>query len=217
MKNQLVNNKKNIWQPHKKQDKNKGRLILGMFLASIITFIISPFLLPDSYSWVEHTTSQASAQGVEGAWMGRFGFLFLGFGVILLTSLSRRKWSRAAYWFHFSFGVFMIAVAVFSSKSWVEGMRYDPVEDLLHSLFATFMGFSFSFGVFFRAWQRRENSGAIWILDFFAVFSAIVFPLLMGYFPATSGLWQRILFAVAFLWYGKEPLETREKGIQKNY
>jgi hypothetical protein len=47
--------------------------------------------MPADYSWVSNTTSESAAQGVQGAWMARLGFVLFGMSVILLVAESRRR------------------------------------------------------------------------------------------------------------------------------
>ncbi len=44
--------------------------ILGFLVASATSLALAPTLMPESYSWVSHTTSESAAQGV-GAWLAR--------------------------------------------------------------------------------------------------------------------------------------------------
>ncbi len=176
--------------------------VLVMLALSMTALLMAPMLMPGGYSWLIHTTSESAAQGLAGAWLARLGFLLFGLAVLWLASASDHTWSRAAVWMHIGFGVMMVATAAFSHRPFLPGVPFDPVEDWLHSFTATLMGFAFSFGVFFRFLQR-ENS-AMRILDLAALASAIFIPLLMMNFPGITGLVQRLMFLVAYLWYGTE-------------
>jgi len=87
-------------------------------------------VLDESYSWVEHTTSQAGGQGVEGAWMARLGFVLFGLAVICLAHCKAGTWRRPATALHVAFGAYLFAVAAFSLRSWQDGMPFDRTEDL---------------------------------------------------------------------------------------
>lgn len=56
--------------------------VLVLLGVSAVALAVAPVVLDESYSWVEHTTSQAGGQGVDGAWMARLGFLLFGLAVI---------------------------------------------------------------------------------------------------------------------------------------
>ena len=88
--------------------------------------------MPDSYHWIEHTTSESAAQGITGAWLARLGFLLFGLAVTWLAVIMNPVWARGAVWMHTAFGIFMLATAAFSVRSWLEGVAFNPVEDGLH-------------------------------------------------------------------------------------
>lgn len=176
-------------------------LLLALSLAALLT---APILMPVEYSWISHTTSESAAQGLEGAWLARLGFLLLGFAVLWLARASAVIWARAGVWMHLAFGVLMISTAVFSHRPFFEGVPFNPVEDLLHSITAKVMGFAFSFGVLVHYFQRRRGMSAGRVLDLVALVSAMLIPLLMMNLPGMGGLVQRLMFLVAYLWYGCE-------------
>ena len=62
----------------------QGAVLAGL-VASGLALALSPALLPENYTWVSNTTSEAAAQRVEGAWLARLGFLL--FGLFLSTGL----------------------------------------------------------------------------------------------------------------------------------
>ena len=171
---------------------------------SVVALLAAPALMPEGYSWLTHTTSESAAQGLEGAWVARTGFVMLGFAVLWLVAAAFRTWSRGATWMHLTFGVMMIGTAVYSHRPFIAGVPFDPIEDWLHSFTATLMGFAFSLGVYFRLLQRRRVDRKLLVLDLAALISAIGIPLLMMNYPGLSGLVQRVMFLVAYLWYSTE-------------
>ena len=98
----------------------------------------------------------------------------------------------------------MISTAAFSHQPFIDGVPFDAIEDLLHSITATLMGFAFSFGVLARFLLRSKKRSAAGLLDLVAVVAAMVFPLLMAAQPTLAGLFQRLMFFTAYAWYGKE-------------
>jgi hypothetical protein len=179
-------------------------VLTGLCL-SVLALALAPALMPDSYSWLEHTTSESAAQGVDGAWLARFGFLAFGLSVLALAAARNPVWGPAGAWLHRGFGVFMVAAAVFSSRSWVAGAAYDPVEDVLHSVAATAMGFAFAVGIAaVLVHATREQRRRRWPLDALAVAAAVLLPLGMVGLPEAAGAFQRTMFAVAYTWYATE-------------
>lgn len=77
-------------------------------------------------------------------------------------------------------------------------------------LTATLMGFAFAFGVLARLIQREAGGKAGRLLDGTAVAAATLLPLLMVSQPEVIGLLQRTMFAVAYIWYGREAFQLRQ-------
>ncbi len=85
--------------------------ITVLLLGALLAFGFAPTLMPDSYSWVEHGISESAAQGVEGAWLARFGFIFYGLAVVWLVGHRSRTWGPVATVLFAVFGGSMFAVA----------------------------------------------------------------------------------------------------------
>lgn len=100
----------------------------------------------------------------------------------------------------------MFAVAAFSLQSWIPDAPYDTTEDLLHSVFATAMGFAFAFGVLAVAVCRHQNEHHWRFLDGVAVLASVVLPIAMSIYGNADGVLQRIMFLIAYIWYGIESL-----------
>lgn len=164
----------------------------------------APLALDDSYSWVAHTTSEAGAQGVRHGWVARAGFLTCGLAVFWIADRRSAAWRIPGTVLHRAFATGMIAVAVFSTEPWIEGVPFDGTERTLHSVAATVMGFAFAFGVVAVATGRQPMRWRP--LDLVAVGSSVVLPLAMSRFGSVDGVLQRVMFAVAFVWYGGESL-----------
>jgi hypothetical protein len=178
--------------------------IVALLFLSAVTLLAAPTLMPAGYGWLTHTTSESAAQALEGAWLARLGFILFGLAVIWLASFKSGVWARTAVWCHLVFGVCMVGTAAFSHQPWLDGIPFDPIEDFLHSLTATVMGFAFAFGVVARLLQREGEDRVGRLLDVTAVAAATFLPLLMATQPAIIGLLQRTMFAVAYIWYGRE-------------
>jgi hypothetical protein len=187
-------------------------------LASLVCLAVSagalgaaPVLMPASYSWLAHTTSESAAQGLAGAWLARLGFLALGAGVLLLAASARQRWGPPAAGLHGAFGAFMVATAAFSARPWEPDAPFDAIEDLLHSVAATAMGFAFAFGVAAVAWRLLRDGGRLRWRDGVAVAASVVLPLAMMRWDGYAGLLQRPIFVVAYVWYGLEALQERPR------
>ncbi len=66
--------------------------VLGGLGLSAVALAVAPLFVPSDYSWTSHTTSEAAAQGIEGAWMAQLGFLLLGLAVMVLSTGAARRW-----------------------------------------------------------------------------------------------------------------------------
>ncbi|WP_123534148.1 DUF998 domain-containing protein [Halosimplex salinum] len=172
--------------------------------ASALALAVAPLFMPEGYSWVTHTTSESAAQGLGEAWIARLGFLSFGLGVIWLAAERRAAWQRWTSVFHAGFGVFMVATAVFSTRSWDAAMPYSPVEDALHSVTATLLGFCFAFGVLTLSLRRLKEQRAVRWFDLFALGATVAVPAAMTLLAQFAGVFQRIMFLVAYVWYLRE-------------
>jgi hypothetical protein len=175
---------------------------------SAFALALAPLLMPDSYSWVSHTTSESAAQGVSGAWLARLGFLVFGLVVLWLAAFAGARWGRWGRLFHGMFGVLMAATAAFSHRPFEPGIMFDRTEDLLHSVTATAMGFAFAIGVVAVMVSRPGRLTSRHALDAAALVASVVIPLSMVAWSRNAGLLQRSMFLVAYLWYGTEALDT---------
>ena len=147
------------------------------------------------------TTSESGAQGISGAWLARLGFLLFGLAVLWISLSSRYKWGRFALIMHCGFAVCMIGNAVFSSRPWLATMPFDLIEDVLHSWMSDLVGTAFSMGVLAILFQRQKTERLSIAIDLIALVTAIVISIAMFLWSGIDGLIQRIMFAVAYLWY----------------
>ncbi len=178
---------------------------------SAASLALAPTLMPDSYSWTAQTTSESGAQGVEGAWLARLGFLLLGLAVIWLAVLARAAWGRWGTALQLSFGAFMLATAAFSTRPWEEGARFDRTEDDLHTVASTAVGFSFAFGVLAVSLQRDTDRIRARAFDLIAVATAgLVLPVCMTIWGEAEGVLQRAIFLVAYAWYAAAALRLSD-------
>jgi hypothetical protein len=185
-------------------DRSRQAGILALLALSATCLALAPLALPPSYSWILHTTSEAAAQRVAGAWVTRSGFLLFGFAVLWLTSFAGRRWGRWGALLLGTFGVMMLMTAAFSHRPWVPDAPFDHFEDLLHSVTATSMGFAFAAGVVAVGVGRSDASRLDRSGDTLAVIASVVIPMAMSQGTALTGALQRLMFLVAYIWYARE-------------
>ena len=184
-----------------------GGAVAGLAV-SALALALAPLLMPPSCSWVAQTTSESAGQGVAGAWLARGAFLLFGTVVVLIAALARGRWGRWGAGLHTAFGVSMVAAGAFSARAWDERLPFSQLEDLLHSVAATAMGFAFALGVAFVALERWKQHRAWRLIDLAAVTASVALPLAMATATDLAGLFQRAMFLVAYLWYGLEAAEA---------
>jgi hypothetical protein len=177
-----------------------ARVPRSLLLAAAALLAAAPLMMPDSYSWVEHTTSESAAQGVPGAWVARAGFVAFGVGVAAITWRSRRVWNPLTVIAHAGFAVCMVGAAVFSTRSWLD-VPFDETQDALHSLAASTIGFSFVLGVVSSLFDRAGSRRSIRVVDVLAVAASVAIPMAMFNLDGVAGVMQRVMFAVALWWY----------------
>lgn len=189
---------------------------LPLLLASAALVVVAAWAMPESYSWRSLSVSESAAQGQRHGWIARLAFLGFGAAVLLVALCMRGCWPRLTYWAHLAFAAAMAGAAAFSHAPWQPGVPTDLTEDLLHSVFATGMGFAFCAGVVARCLQRGPRAVLGRSLDVAALLVATTLPLLLASASASAGLAQRVMFAVAYLWFGREALiaigAVRESG-----
>jgi hypothetical protein len=176
--------------------------LMAALASSMLLIALAPTVLPQSYSWVELGTSEAAAQGIAGAWVTRAGFVLFGLAVLGVCVIRHRAWGTLATGLHGCFGVGMVMVAVYSHAPWEAGAPYVELEDQLHSVFASVVGFSFIAGVATTLVVRRPRTPAIVLGDVAVLIISGIVPLLMA--APVWGVLQRLMFFTAAAWYASE-------------
>ncbi len=189
---------------------HKQTTILSLLACSVLSLLAAPLLMPESYYWIEHTTSESGAQGVDGAWLARLGFVLYGVAVLMLIIL-RTQWTILSRVIHTIFGLAMIGNAVFSSRPWIPDWPFGVLEDTLHSWMSGIVGTAFTLGVL-SVFLKRMNADALTrTFDWLAIMISIVISILMfTSADAYAGLIQRIMFAVSYAWYVKETVDRND-------
>ena len=181
---------------------------IALLAASAGLLATAPTLMPESYDWVRHTTSESAAQGVDGAWMARLGFLCFGCGAVCLALAASGRWHWSAIAFASAFGVFMVGTAAFSNRPWEPGAPYDDVEDLLHSVTSFGVGMSFAFTVVGVTVRRGPGEPVLRAFDVVAIAASVVLPLSMSAWDDATGVLQRAMFGIAYVWFGMEAVRA---------
>lgn len=179
---------------------------LMLLVGSAACVSAAPWAIRASYSLIRFTVSKSAAQGVPGGWVTRLGFVLLGLSVLIISSLADRRWNRLGRWSHRIYALAVIGAAAFSDAPWT-GIAYDEVENSLHTAAAVAAGVAFSVGVLAVAFHEdRRVPAAMQLFDWAAVGAAIIVGPVMFMFAGVSGITQRIMFAIAYLWYAGEAL-----------
>lgn len=96
------------------------------------------------------------------------------------------------------FGLGLVFTGVFNHAPIIEGIIYNSMEDNLHSVFASIVGFSFTLYAISSAFIEKEVKHKV--MDIIAGLTATFLSMLMGYIPDYSGIWQRAIFIISFTW-----------------
>ncbi len=171
--------------------------IAGMVLA----ILVGPYFSHPDYSSLMHRTSQMAGQNMPNAWIMRTGFLAFGAGV-LISALMIWSRGRVIAGALAVFGAAMAGVGLWSAAPIDPAMGFDPAEDMVHSMMANVMGTAFCVAAVARLWRAGwpGHDGLSWI----AAVASIALPLAMLQFPDVAGAMQRAMFAISFLWIGRQ-------------
>lgn len=186
---------------------------LAVFVVLLLAFsgvlvVVAAGAMPDGYSWRGHSISESAAQGQEHAWIARLAFLCFGTAVLALSLAARAHWPRVTYWMQLTFAGCMFGSAAFSHAPWMPGAPSDAFEDLVHSVCATGMGFAFCIGVLGRLAHRPESDRIGRVLDILALAAAVLLPLVLAFATTLGGVAQRVMFTIAYVWFGREAVRV---------
>lgn len=180
--------------------------VIPLLALSAVLVLLAAYAMPDGYSWRVHSISESAAQRQYNGWIARLSFLCFGVAVLTLSLCMRGRWPRLTYWGNLVFAASMFGAAAFSHAPWAPGEAADQFEDFLHSVFASGMGLAFCVGVVARFAHRGPRAYMSRSLDTLALVVATLLPLLLASASSIGGLAQRIMFAVAYVWFGREAL-----------
>lgn len=175
-----------------------------------LLFLLAPLAMPFDYSWVSNSISESGAQQLTGAWITRLGFLSFGLGVILTALVNWSTWKSAGAWLLSGFGFLMLTVAAFSTKQWDLSVSFNELENTLHSVSASVMGFFYGIGVLLVILAEKNASLVVKLLGWAAVITSISMPILAGVVPGFGGVFQRLMFAIAIAWFIVQVVRVRK-------
>lgn len=186
----------------------KHRCSVFLYVLFILVAFVLPFFSFENYSIAKHTTSHLGAQGSPNAWVMNVVFYMLGAYSVILSYKTKIPYVQVL---GMCFGVCLIMTGFYRHAPLITGVLMDIVHDQKHSFFATATGFIFallSFGCGFICNGRQR------IIAFFLGFFSTMTPILMLLKPNYMGIYQRVMFLMAFYWfffYVKFPKEKKFK------
>jgi hypothetical membrane protein len=176
---------------------NNKHLILPVYIILLLVMFILPYFSAEGYSILSNTTSQLGAQNTPNAWIMNITFGLLGLACIWEAIRYLKH-----YWFQkillIIFGVGLIFTAIFQHAPITEGVPYNLLEDQIHSVSASIVGFSFTLFSFSVAFIEKTNRRRI--IALFMGLLATGLSLLMFSVTDLAGVWQRLMFTASFAW-----------------
>lgn len=173
---------------------------LGVFLI-VSAMVAGPFLSPDGFSVLRHSTSEQAGQMMEGAWLMRAGFVAFGSLTILAAGMDffRRPFVRAAL---VVFGAGLVGAAIWSNASILPDAVSDMDEDRLHSIASGIVGTAFAAACAARLFAPGGSSRDMLAWTGLAI--SVLVPIAMILLPEVRGLLQRGMFGFSFLFVLRE-------------
>jgi hypothetical protein len=166
-------------------------------IVSMLLLTIAPQFLGPEYDWRIHTTSESAAQNTENAWIARLGFALYGLAVVALA-FSAPPPARLRY---LPFAVSMILVVVWSHRPYLPDRTFDVLEDTLHSVAASLVGFSFVLAIALSLFADRDRPWQIRAFHILAMASALALPMVMANRESLRGSAQRLMFFISYVWF----------------
>ena len=183
--------------------KSRAPQLFAMAGISVIVaaIILGRFASPPEFSWVHHSTSEQAGQQMPGAWIMRVGFVCYGLGTVIAAVLNRGRQIvvRVAL---AVFGLGMLGTAIWSNASILQDVVSDMREDWMHSVASGLVGTAFASACAARLFCPGGSlrDGLAWT----GLIASVLLPIGMGVFPDVRGLVQRVMFAISFLFVGRE-------------
>ncbi|MEM7340109.1 MAG: DUF998 domain-containing protein [Actinomycetota bacterium] len=185
------------------------RLALALLTGAAVAIAVAPLAVADDYSLLTDTTSESGAQGVSGGWVVRFGFLAFAAAVARVAWISRHRVGPWVLRGHGAVVGSVIAAAAFATRPWRLDAPYDPVEHTLHLIASIGVGAGAAIvagALATTGWRvdRRIPRDLIVVV----AIGLVAWPM-MAVAPEFRGLFQRIMWAVAIIWYASAAQSSR--------
>lgn len=175
----------------------KRRYLLPVYILLILVMFILPYYSLEGYSVLRNTTSQLGAQNTPNSWIMNITFCLLGIASVIEGWIYLKH-----YWVQkillTIFGIGLIFTAIFQHAPIAEHIPYSVLEDDLHSIFASIVGFSFTFFAFSIAFIESRNIKRVQAVLIGLIATGL--SILMFSVANYTGIWQRLIFLVSFAW-----------------
>jgi hypothetical membrane protein len=152
------------------------------------------------YSRTQNTISDLGAQGYDRGWIMRMGFV--GFGLIMCGGILL-KFMEGTVFYLVDIPILLYAMAIlfsgiFSTEPLEEGKSFSQMSDALHSVFVKSAGIALIIALLMSA-LLAPNSKIRMVHVLFLVLVTLISGIL-GFRKKHSGVIQRLLFLVCFIW-----------------
>ncbi len=176
----------------------RARLLLTIGIgAMVVAVLVGPFVSHPGFSSVRHSTSELAGQNMPNAWITRAGFVLYGLSVAVPgTCLLRPR--PALGLCCLVFGIGLVGTAIWSASLIDMSLGFDRREDVLHSVFSGVVGAAFACACLLDIIENRPGVRA---LSWVGLVASVALPMAMFNLPAAAGLFQRLMFAISFVWF----------------
>lgn len=124
------------------------------------------------------------------------------FGLVGIACVIEAWLHLRGFWFHkillSVFGLGLVFTGIYHHAPIIEGIIYNSLEDNLHSIFASIVGFPFTVYAISSVFIEKQVKHRV--INIIVGFIATFLSVLMGYMPDYSGVWQREIFIISFIW-----------------
>ncbi len=177
--------------------KSKHKALLYSYVLLLLVMFILPFFSATGYHLLCHTTSQLGAQSTPNSWVMNITFMGLGAACIYeaLYHLKSEKLQQVLLIF---FGMGLILSGIFKHAPIDSSVPFIKREDDLHSLASSLVGLSFTAFTFLSILitkTKRDKMLAIVVGISGTGLSFLIFNV-----PNYAGLFQKVMFILAFAW-----------------
>lgn len=178
--------------------KNRWIIVLAaVCIMTVLVMFVLPLFSAPGYSIIRNTLSELGAQSAPRAWIMNYYFIALAIGSVVAG------WRNfEGFIFHrivlVIFGLSLLSMALFNHAPVNPDIHFSLTEDGWHAYFACTAGLSFillslASGLILDKQQDR-------LLAIGAGLSMLLLSILMSEAEWAAGVWQRLMFMIAFGW-----------------